>query len=132
MPATAVAGLCSDSMIPWLLRSLPLCAVGVGLFFLWRAAEPPERWPKRIVAAGFLARAFLGQALFWISWTHLPILRSLQTSDGYWVFAQDASLYFPQAVAVAEKGLRAIIFYDGGSTSPSYIRLLACLITLLG
>ena len=119
-------------MIPLLVRNLLLFAVSIGLFFLWRAAEPSERWLKWIVAAGFLARAFLGQALFWISWTHLPILRSAQTGDGYWVFAQDAARYFPQAVAVTEKGLRGIVFYDGGSTSASYIRLLACLITLLG
>ncbi len=130
--ATGVAGLYTDSMIPLLLRNLLLFGVGIGLFFLWRAAEPSERWLKWIVAAGFLARAVLGQALFWISWTHLPILRSAQTGDGYWVFAQDAARYFPQAVAVAEKGLRGIVFYDGGSGSASYIRLLACLITLLG
>ena len=94
-------------MITLLSRSLLLFVFGIGLFFLWRAAEPSERWLKWIVAAGFLARAVLGQALFWISWTRLPVLRSLQMGGGYWVFAQDATFYFPQAVAVAEKGLRA-------------------------
>src|SRR5438094_208543 len=51
---------------------------------------------------------------------------------GYWVFAQDATFYFPQAVAVAEKGLRAIVFYDRGSASVSYVQLLACMIALIG
>ena len=119
-------------MITLLLRSLLLFVFGIGLFFLWRAAEPSERWLKWIVAAGFLARAVLGQALFWISWTRLPVLRSLQMGGGYWVFAQDATFYFPQAVAVAEKGLRAIVFYDRGSASVSYVQLLACMIALIG
>jgi len=74
-------------MIPLILRSLLLCSFGVGLFRLWRAAVPPERSLQWIVAAGFLARAILGQALLWISWARLPILRLLQTGDGYWLFA---------------------------------------------
>ena len=53
-------------------------------------------------------------------------------AGGYWVFAQDATFYFPQAVAVAEKGLRAIVFYDRGSASVSYVQLLACMIALIG
>ena|ERR1700686_4269298 len=56
-------------MILLLLRNLLLFAFGIALYFLWRAAEPPERWLKWIVATGFLARAVAGQALFWISWT---------------------------------------------------------------
>ena len=105
---------------------------GLGLYFLWRAAAPSERWLKWIVVIGFLLRAVAGQALFWISWARLPILRSLQTADGYWLFAQDADFYFPQAIAAAEKGWRAILFYDRGSTSASYVQILACLISLLG
>ncbi len=119
-------------MIPLILRSLLLCSFGVGLFRLWRAAAPPERSLQWIVAAGFLARAILGQALFWISWARVPILRSLQTGDGYWVFAQDAAFYFPQAVAAADKGLRAIVLCGRGNASVSYIQLLACMISLLG
>ena len=119
-------------MIPLALRSLLLLVFGVGLFFLWRAAEPSERRLKWIVAAGFLARAILGQALFWISWMRLPLLRSLQTGDGYWLFAQDATFYFPKAVAAADNGLRAIIFLDRGSASVSYVQLLAGMIALLG
>ena len=114
-------------MITLLLRSLLLFVFGIGLFFLWRAAEPSERWLKWIVAAGFLARAILGQALFWISWTRLPVLRSLQMGGGYWVFAQDATFYFPQAVAVAEKGLRAIVFYDRDGMKAKADRLRALL-----
>jgi ketosteroid isomerase-like protein len=119
-------------MITLFLQSFLLVVFGIGLFFLWRAAEPPERWLKWTIAAGFLARAVSGQALFWISWTRLPVLRSLQMSGGYWVFAQDAAFYFPQAAAVAEKGLRAIVFYDRGGVSVSYVQLLAFMMALIG
>src|SRR6185369_1756361 len=104
-------------MNPLPMQVVLLIASGLGLFFLWRAATPPERWLAWIVAAGFLLRAVGGQLLFWISWLRLPILRSLQTPDGYWLFAQDSSFYVPQAIAAAEKGLRAIAFYDRGSAS---------------
>src|SRR5258708_10840782 len=119
-------------MILLLLQSLSLFVSGIGLYLLWRAAEPSERWLKWIVATGFLARAVAGQALFWISWTGLPILRSLQTADGYWLFARDSTFYFPQAIAATERGWRAIVFYDRGSASVSYVQLLASMISLLG
>ena len=121
-----------DSMILLLAQSLLLFAFGIGLYLLWRAAEPSERWLKWIVATGFLARAVAGQALFWISWTRLPLLRSLQTPDGSWLFAQDSTFYFPQAIAAAEKGWHAIVFYDRASASVTYVQLLACMISLLG
>lgn len=114
------------------LQVVLLVASGLGLFFLWRAATPSERWLQWIVAAGFLVRAIGSQVLFWISWLRLPILRSLQTPDGYWLFAQDSSFYFPQAIAAAEKGLRAIALYDRGSASVTYVQLLATTIWLLG
>lgn len=119
-------------MILLLAQNLLLLASGFGLYFLWRAAAPPERWLRWIVAAGFAARALAGQALFWISWARLPILRSLQTADGYWVFALDSTFYFPQAAAAAEKGWRAILSYDRGSASVTYVQLLAGTIVLLG
>ena len=101
------------------LQSLLLVAFGVGLFRLWRAAAPPSLGLQWIVAVGFLVRAIGGQALFWISWAHLPFLRSLQTGDGYWLFAQDASFYFPEAAAA----------HGHGNT---YIQILAVAIALLG
>ena len=109
-----------------------LLAFGIALFYLWRAAAPSQRWLQWIVAAGFLARAIAGLALFWISWLHLPVLRSLQMGDGFWIFAQDGAFYFPQAVAAAEKGWRAIVFYDRASASVSYVQILSGMISLLG
>src|SRR5689334_4526366 len=114
------------------VQTLLLLAAGIGLFYLWRAAEPHERWLKVVVASGFLGRAGLGLALFWISWAHLPVARSLQYLDGYWIFAQDSSFYFPEAVGAATRGLRAIVFFDRGGASPSYMQLLATGLALFG
>src|SRR5262249_30145060 len=105
------------------LQSVLLFAAGIGLFLLWRFAAPSERWLKLVVAAGFLARAVAGQLLFWISWARLPIARSLQMGDGFWIFAQDSTFYFPQAVAAVEQGWRAILFFDRGAAAPSYMQL---------
>jgi hypothetical protein len=50
-----------------------------------------------IIAAGFLLRAFAGQALFWISYLRLPIARPLQLGDGLWFFAVDGAFYVQYA-----------------------------------
>lgn len=109
-----------------------MVVAGVGLLRLWRAAAPDDRRLQLVVAAGFLGRAFLGQALFWISWARLPFARSLQLGDGFWIFAQDATFYFPQAVAAAENGLRAIATFDRGAASVTYIQTLATAVWLFG
>src|SRR5262249_7441735 len=114
------------------LQSVLLLASGIGLFLLWRFASPSERWLKLVVAAGFLARAVAGQLLFWISWARLPIARSLQMGDGFWIFAQDSTFYFPQAVAAVGPRWRATLFFDRGAAAPSYMHLLACSIALFG
>src|ERR1043166_9081019 len=114
------------------LQTVLLIAAGVALYALWRAAAPRERWLYLAVAAGFLARAFLGQLLFWISWARLPLARSLQLGDGLWVFAQDASWYFPEALRVAGDGVRAIVMYDRGASSVMYEQVLSTFIYLFG
>ena len=114
------------------LQTLLLVAACFGLFRLWRAAQPPERWLQLVVAAGFLARAILGQALYWISWGRLPFARSLQLGNGYWVFAQDARFYVWKASLVAEKGLPAIATFDRAAASPTYVQILAAAEWLLG
>src|SRR6266496_883340 len=107
-------------MLLFSLQTVLLIAAGVGLFRLWRAAVPSERWLHLAIAVGFLARAILGQALFWISWARLPFARSLQLGDGFWVFAQDALWYFPEATRVARTGFWAIVMYDRGAASVMY------------
>ena len=119
-------------MILFSLQSVLLIAACFALFRLWRAAVPAERWLQLVIAAGFLGRAFLGQALFWISWGGLPIGRSLQLGDGFWTFAQDATFYFPQAISASQRGWRAIVFMDRATASVSYQQLLAVMVTLFG
>ncbi|HWW59930.1 MAG TPA: hypothetical protein VN181_01055 [Thermoanaerobaculia bacterium] len=58
---------------------------------------------SRIVAAGFLIRAFAGQALFWISWLELPIARSLQLGNGLWFFALDGAGYMRYAASLSAR-----------------------------
>jgi len=119
-------------MILFSVQTVLLLAAGVGLFLLWRVAAPSPRWLRLAVAAGFLIRAILGQALFWISWAHLPVARSLQLGNGFWVFAQDALWYFPEAVEAAGKGLRAIVTFNREAASVMYVQLLATFIWLFG
>src|SRR5437899_3192094 len=105
-------------MILVLIQAVLLAAVGFGLYRLWQAASPSERWLRYVVAAGFLSRAILGQALFWISWGRLPIARNLQVGNGLWFFAVDAvEFYFPAAVKGARNGLWAIVTFN--RTEPS-------------
>jgi ketosteroid isomerase-like protein len=119
-------------MLLFLVQTVLLLAAGVALFRLWRLAAPSQRWLYVAVAAGFLARALVGQALFWISYLRLPIGRSLQMGDGFWVFAQDATWYFPEAARVAGDGVRAILLYDRGAASVMYEQVLSTFIYLFG
>ncbi len=119
-------------MIPFLVQTLFLLAAGVALFLLWRTAVPQHRWLRLVVAAGFLARAIGGQAMFWISWGNLPFGRSLQLGNGLWVIAPDATFYFPEAIRAAETGWNAILLFDRSSASPSYVQTLAAAIWFLG
>lgn len=115
-----------------LLQTLLLLGAGVLLFRLWRAATPAERWLKLVVVAGFLGRALLGQALFWISWARLPFARSLQTGNGLWFFATDAQLYFGQAWKAADLGPWGILTFDRTLPSVTYIQALGTTVLLVG
>jgi|GEM_PF-3372076 len=119
-------------MILVFVQAVLAILAGVGLFRLWRLANPSERWLGYVVAAGFLVRATLGQALFWISWARLPIARSLQTGDGLWFFGDDAKLYFPAAVVTARNGLGAIYAFDPTAPARIYIQTLSAAVWLVG
>jgi hypothetical protein len=119
-------------MILVALQCALLIAAGYALFRLWRVAAPAARWLYLVTAAGFLGRAILGQALFWISWASLPFGRSLQLGNGLWIFASDATFYIPVATSAAEHGWRAILFLDRGTASVTYLQLLASMVKLFG
>jgi len=119
-------------MILAILQILLVLAAGVALFLLWRAATPSQPWLRLVVAAGFLARALIGQALFWISWARLPIARGLQLGDGIWFFAEDAFLYVPAAASAAGKGVWAIVMIPRVEPSVMYIQALSAAMLLFG
>src|SRR6185436_13925865 len=121
-----------DPMILAILQILLVLAAGVALFLLWRAATPSQPWLRLVVAAGFLARALIGQALFWISWARLPIARGLQLGDGIWFFAEDAFLYVPAAASAAGKGVWAIVMIPRVEPSVMYIQALSAAMLLFG
>ena len=87
---------------------------------------------SKIIAGGFLVRAFVGQALFWISYLRLPIARSLQIGDGFWFFAPDGPEYMRLATAAAEHGFSGIVSLADRTPSQLFVRLLAILVAAFG
>lgn len=118
-------------MIPAILQSMLLAGMGVLLFQLWHRYVAPARlgW---IVTIGFLARAVLAQALFWISWLRLPVATHLQTGEGLWFFALDAGLYVPTAFAASEQGFAAIVMHPRNVASVTFVQCLAMFAYLFG
>jgi len=120
-------------MISYLFHFLLLLGAGVALFLLWRKttllADP---WMNLMIAAGFLARAVLAQALFWISYASLPVARSLQLGKGVWFFALDALQYYPLAIAGAHSGIWTIVSYPRKESSVSFIQALSMSVLLFG
>jgi hypothetical protein len=120
-------------MILVLIQAVLLAAAGFGLYRLWQAASPSEGWLRLVVATGFLSRAILGQALFWISWGRLPIARALQMGNGLWFFALDAvDCYVPAAVLGARNGLWAIVTLNRTLPSVMYSQTLGVTFWLFG
>lgn len=93
-----------------------------GLWRLWRTTSGYGR-ASQIVAAGFLIRAFAGQALFWISWLELPIARSLQLGNGLWFFALDGAGYLRYA---------ATLFAQQTYPSRTFVQVLAVFVAAFG
>jgi hypothetical protein len=87
---------------------------------------------SKIIAGGFLVRAFMGQALFWISYLRLPIAPSLQIGDGFWFFAADGPEYLRLATTAADHGFPGIFFLADRTPSHLFVRLLAILVTAFG
>lgn len=87
---------------------------------------------RKIIIGGFLVRAFVGQALFWISYLRLPIAPSLQIGDGFWFFAPDGPEYLRLASEAAAQGIHGIFFLADRTPSHLFVRLLAVLVAALG
>lgn len=90
-------------------------------FGLWRLC----RAQPAIVIAGFLIRALVAQALFWISYLQLPVARSLQLGDGLWFFAIDGQHYLKDATTLVARGLAAILFLGDEFPSRFFVQVLS-------
>lgn len=86
----------------------------------------------KIIVGGFLVRAFVGQALFWISYLKLPVARTLQLGDGFWFFAADGAEYLRLATDAAARGIGGIFFLHSPVPSHLFVRLVAMLVAMLG
>ncbi|HEX8410535.1 MAG TPA: hypothetical protein VF883_16845 [Thermoanaerobaculia bacterium] len=114
------------------LRVLLLLAAGVALFSLGRLAWSGDARMRLIVVAGFLGRAFVSQLLFWISYLSLPIAPALQSGNGLWFYAEDATYYTAEAAKTAAAGLDEIASIPVTSASPAYQQALALFSLLFG
>jgi hypothetical protein len=119
-------------MTSFLGHLLLLVLAGFALFRLWLGTRSTDRWLNAAIAAGFAVRALLGAALFWISYLHLPIARSLQKGDGLWFFAVDAFQYYPQALGLAKAGVWTIITFDRTVAAVAFVQAFGTAILLFG
>lgn len=107
-------------------------AACVLIWILMDAARATGRFAGRVVAVGFLVRAFMAQALFWFSYLRLPIARSMQLGGGYWFFGFDGTLYVPLSDHLIHSGWKPFVFVDKTLPSPVYMQLLGIFIALFG
>lgn len=105
-------------------------AVLVGWLVLksYRSIRGHSRLLGRIVAAGILARAAVGLALFWISYLQLPVAASFHSGDGFWELATDARGYYQLATFGATEALRGA----ESVPSPVFVGTLALWMSLVG
>lgn len=105
-------------------------AVLVGWLLLkgYRSIRRHSQVLGRIVAAGILARAAVGLALFWISYLQLPVAASFHSGDGFWQLALDARGYYQLATLGAAETLRDV----ESVPSPVFMRTLVLWMSLVG
>jgi hypothetical protein len=102
-----------------------------GLRWFWSRTSGQGK-TSLIIAAGFLIRAMAGQILFWISWLHLPIARSLQLGNGFWFFATDGPGYLAYADELIGRGLEATIFATAIYPSHVFVQIFTTFAALFG
>jgi hypothetical protein len=98
-----------------------LLLAAVACLGLWRLC----RARPKIVIAGFLVRALVGQVLFWISYLRLPVARSLQLGNGFWFFAVDGPFYLGYATKLAARGPGAILLDAEQYPSMFFVQVLS-------
>lgn len=97
----------STSVFPvWLM--LPIWCVVAAKSLGWIVNKTTgDRRLRRLVFVSYWVRVLLAAALFAISYWRLPLLQSLQSGEGFWIFGIDAQAY--HAI-----GQRLATFWHGG------------------
>ena len=114
-----------------LLQLVLTAAACFALWRLWRRVAGRGR-ASVIIAAGFIVRASLAQALFWISWLGLPIGRSFQLGNGFWFFALDGPGLLAYANDLAPRGVLAILFPHGTYPSHFFVQVFTLFVAAFG
>ena len=113
------------------LQFVLTAAACFGLWHLGRALAGRGK-ASLIIAAGFVIRALAGQLLFWISWLHLPIARSLQLGNGFWFFAIDGPGYLSYANELIDLGPKAVLFITTAYKSRIYTQVFTAAVAAFG
>jgi hypothetical protein len=117
---------------------LQLLLTGIACFALWRlwcafaSNAYGDRAFRRIVTAGFLVRALASQALFWISYLRLPLLRSFQLGEGFWFFAADGAAYLARANEMLRHGMASPFSLHTVYPSRTFVEVLALFVAAFG
>jgi len=121
-----------SSLIAVLIQLVFTCGAGWLLWKAWRRLTTIDARAGVLIGAGVTIRAFIAQAMFWISYLHLPIARSLQDGDGFWTLAIDGRVYFRYASDLLAHGVTAVAFVDKALPSPVFLQILAIFQLLFG
>lgn len=111
-----------------MLHTVAVAGVLLSLLAMWHAVKTRSRLLGHLLLAGLVVRATAGVTLFVLSYWDLPILASLHTGNGFWVFASDAQNYYLNARDVLERGLAHASDYG----LPTYVALLAVWMRIVG
>ncbi len=86
---------------PWLIAPL-LIVVGSRLLTLMMRRVAPDPFVTTILFWSYRGRVILTVALFCISFWQWPLLRSLQTTAGFWMFGLDCTMYHHHAIRIVD------------------------------
>ena len=114
-----------------LLQFILTALACAGLWWTWSRLAGRGK-ASLIIALGFIARAFGGQLLFWISWLKLPLARSLQLGNGFWFIAIDGPGYLSFANELIGYGPKAILFVSTAYKSRVYTQAFTVAVAAFG
>src|SRR5437016_5915988 len=121
-----------SSALAVLIQLVFTCGAGWVLWKAWRRLAAFNARAGVLIGAGLVIRALTAQAMFWVSYLHLPFARSLQDGDGFWTLAVDGRAYFAHANHLLAHGWTAVALVDKTLPSPAFLQVLAVFQLLFG